>query len=199
MKKQSRHSIGKSILSLLVSYALSIGFCQASQAQVYKGGFAKDRVKSLRWFSPLPKSYIDTYIAPGAKTWNGIYPHINTKQVSTKPYDVLVVTRIGSKSGVVGDTIPICQSATQTGFAEGEPCIKIKNWFSASVVGYTNKFPQFNLTKDQIINIVYAHEFGHTLSLDHSFYGGIMTSGITNVKGAQEIDKLNLRTKWGSK
>jgi hypothetical protein len=198
MKKQSSHLVRNKVL-LSLGCVLSIGFCQTSQAQIYKGGFAKDRVKNVRWITPLPKSYVDTYIAPGAKTWNGIYKHINTKQVSTKPYDVLVVTNISSREGLVGQITPFCNSTTGKGFELGLPCLEIKNWLYVNLTAFPNQFPLYKLTKDQIINIVYAHEFGHTLSLDHSNFGGIMTSGITNVKGAQEIDKLNLRTKWGSK
>ncbi len=184
---------------LLLGGVLSIGFCQNSQAEVYTGGFNPRRLANLRWASSLPEQYINDYIAPGAKNWNGISPKITYNRVNIKsPYDVEVKLGATTTEGLVGLVVPHCNSSPSI---FGERCTKVGNWIDAKVIGYSNQIKLIGLTKSQIISTVYTHEFGHVLSLDHTknrAIRSVMRSAISDYP-PRDIDKENLINRWNVK
>jgi hypothetical protein len=187
-----------SLASLLASICLlltsELGF-----AQSYSGGFIASRVVQVRWKSTqLSSDYVTKYVRPGFNGWNGISSKVSLSQVAGGDYDVDVVPSSTTEAGLVGAQFPYCLIRTtliNCGFYN-------EVWAFSLIAGYTNQITNLKLSDSEIISSVYAHEMGHTLSMDHTSPPtgtiSIMKSGFRGTYLPQAFDKTNLRKRWGN-
>jgi hypothetical protein len=185
------------ILSLLSSI-LGLVLCifSPAQAQTFQGGFSS--ASALKWTSSLPSSYLNTYVVPAANSWNSISSKVNLGQ-TTGAFQIRVVTDITPIDGRVGLMMPYC---TISGVGKsGDICIPT-TWGSAQVIGYTNQITAYQLNTSQIISRVYTHEFGHALSLAHTYDAAtpsvLSDLGQVYSLSPQQLDKTNLKQRWGN-
>lgn len=90
--------------------------------------------------------------------------------------------------------VPYCPSGPN--FVD---CYSDKNWSVARVYGYENAMVRAGFTTTNRVK-VFAHEFGHSLSMDHVKVSGVnavMRQGPSTL-GVQQYDKDNLKFKWGN-
>ena len=166
---------------------------ESGHTKSFSGGFLASRVVQIRWTSTtLSSDYLTKYVRPAVNGWNGVSSLVSLSQVGSGAYDVNVATSTTPTSGLVGILNPYCPSL----------CSTSGTWSSAQLIGYTNQIALFNLSDSEIIGTVYAHEFGHALSMAHTSPPvgtiSIMQSGFRSSYLPQAFDKSNLKQRWGN-
>jgi hypothetical protein len=217
MERRSGHSSGKKISLLLTVSVLSIGFCQNSTAQfpwdnpppILKGGFSAKKMMALRWISYLPPNETRDYLVgipggPGVSRWNGITNKVKLSQVKKGSAEITVRSTLGTEEGVFASSTPSCTNLDWFGNKKRESgtisCGDNKNWDSVEIVGYTVEMKRYFHDTINHRRLVYLHEFGHALSLDHEFNEpSVMGPHIEKIRvwEIQSIDRKHLIGKWG--
>jgi hypothetical protein len=165
----------------------------ADSQHLFSGGFGS--ALGLRWTSSLSSTYLSDYVIPAANGWNGISSKVTLTQVSSGTYQIKVNTSTTASFGTVGEMIQYCSFGSGAAVCQTET-----PWTSVQVLGYTNQIANFYLTKTEIISTVYAHEFGHALSMAHNTIDtpSLMETGSKKTILPQATDKSHLKLKWGN-
>jgi hypothetical protein len=166
-------------------------------SQIFLGGFSS--ASDLKWTSSLSSNYLDTYVTPAASSWNGISSKVKLTKVTSGTYQVSVVTSTTTRAGLLEVMVPYC---TISGVNKSSDDCLTYTWNSAQIIGYTNQITAYNLNTSQIISNVYTHEFGHALSLAHTYDpltpSVLLDSSTLYSLSPQQLDKTNLKRKWGN-
>jgi hypothetical protein len=184
----------KKIILILFSSStlLSVNQVLADSVHLIPGGLST--ASALKWTSSISESYLTSYVVPSANSWNNISSRVSLTRVTSGAYQVRILTGTNAVQGYVGAVYPYCAQGA------GRAICNNQNWTSAQLTGYTNQISAMNLNTSQIIGTVYAHEFGHVLSLEHNdtISPSVMTTSSIVSFTAQQTDKDHLKQKWGN-
>jgi hypothetical protein len=142
---------------------------------------------------------VTSYIDPAPGKWNGISTKVNVSKGTSTSYNVRFLSKTGTDFSLLAKTFPYCAEGNGD-ICRIEPPTHL--WTAAQIQLYENVIASKQTTTQGRVAIV-THEFGHALSLNHTYNSAIpslMAVGLTpdNDPNPQNVEKANLKYKWGN-
>lgn len=169
-------------------------------ADYYSSGFPAATVANLKWTIDtvsVSTTYMNTYIDPGSKKWNGISSKVNVVKGTATDYNIRFLVASSADPDLVGLTVPYCASGN------GDICnTGVNTYTAARIYMYESNMAAKGFSTDRRIACA-AHELGHALSMKHTSSGvatvaSLMAGVLPATSTVENLDKSNLRGKWGN-
>lgn len=194
----------KKLFLLSVSFLLGALFADRANAvnDFFASGFPAATVTNLKWTidtTSVSTTYMNAYIDPGSKKWNGVSSKVNVVKGTATDYNIRFFVAGDPNASVVGRTFPYCAAGN------GPVCNDTTQTYTAArIYMYESNMVGQGFTTERRIACA-AHELGHALSMKHTFVGAappstpsLMAEILPQVSTVENLDKANLRGRWGS-